>query len=70
VIRDPLVSLLTSLLLAVATLAGLAGRLLMFVTHWIGRESGRASVWVAQLHSVDWKLRREEERFERLRQER
>ena len=68
--RDVGVSLLTSLLLAVATLAGLAGRLLMFVTHWIGRESGRASVWVARLHSASWRQRKEDERLERLMQER
>jgi hypothetical protein len=69
-VRDLAVSLLTSFLLAVATLAGLAGRLLMFVTHWIGRESGRASVWVAQLHSASWRQRKEDERLERLMQER
>lgn len=65
-IRDALVSLLTSFLLAVATLSGWLHRL----TGWADLTASRWAVAASRLHTRAWRQRKEEERFERVSQQR
>ena len=67
-------SLGCALLLAVTWVAELlefcVSRLAVRPVAWLGREAGLASIWLSRQHSAAWKKKREDERFERIQQER